>query len=287
LDSGLASSSRHYEIPKSLVGVLPAIMLQPQPGTSYTGRGATVLPIENDRFIATVTGPKACPPPVSESGFLDYAQSVGHRIVADLLSASVPLEPVRAYRNLSNRRRYLEDVALPCGFLTIGDALVAVEPTNSHGMANAALGACRLWQDAARSGLSSKLQKGVAEAAETGWQIATNLGSHNERGSRGAHLDPTPLEHRLSELMASAMLRSPELARDFFNTHMLTVQHTTNDLVGNLQAAMKLGLAPLTADEAVGQYSALAEWWLQLRMKASGLGSDEALKQGEESFATR
>lgn len=280
-DSGLASSSRHYEIPPDLVDELPAIILQPQIGASDPGRGATVFPIENNRFILTLTGPKASPPPVGEAGFREYAQSLGHGIVAELMAASVPVEPVRAYRNLTSRRRYLEQAILPRGFLAIGDALVAVQPGNSHGMANAALGARRLQQDISRFGLDTDLQTGVAEAAETGWQMATEPYARQGSSTKGTGRALTPLEQRIAERIEAATPRSPELAKDFFRAHMLIPQGPTRGMSDRLQVAMKAAEAPLGADEAIKQYPALEKWWCQRASRPAAQVTDDSRRHPE------
>lgn len=262
VDSGLASSSRLYEIPKELIGDLPAIIIQPQIGEFASERGGTVFPVENHRFIATLIGPKASPPPAHETDFLDYAKSVGHTLVGELMAASIPVEPVRAYRNLTSRRRYLELATLPCGFLAVGDALVAVAPSNSHGMANAALGVCRLQQDLSRSGIHVDLQAGVAEAAETGWQMATERHVRRVASARFDLPTKTSLEDSIAERIKAATPRSSKLASEFFRAHMLIPQIPMTNISDRLNAAMEVG-APLSAEEAIKQFPVLSKWWCQ------------------------
>jgi 2-polyprenyl-6-methoxyphenol hydroxylase-like FAD-dependent oxidoreductase len=284
-DSGLASSSRHYWVPAGLSGKMPAIILQPQCSTIDPGRGATLYPIENNKFVVTLTGPKSSAPPVSDAGFLDYAQSLGHGIIADLLFASVPVEPVRAYRNLTNRRRYLEHCKLPRGFLAIGDALVAVEPRNSHGMASAALGACRLQHEIAQSGLDTDLQAGVAEAAETAWQMATDPTARLGLSLAGTGEPLCSLEGRILERIEAATPLSPSLAKSFFGAQMLTAQDPSRSMLGELQTAMKVVETPLSAEEAIEQYPALATWRGQLTEVTATVEADGQAR-GTEAFLT-
>ncbi|MCX4782622.1 NAD(P)/FAD-dependent oxidoreductase [Streptomyces sp. NBC_01264] len=177
VDPGLAYSTRIYRAPPALAADLPAIMVHPRPERGRPGYGATLFPIEDGRWIFTLTGTRAARPPSDEPGFTQCARSLRSPIAAELLAAAEPLGAVRPFRATANRRRYFERLPLPEGFLVIGDALTAVNPVYSHGMSVALLGALRLDRElgerGARPSVLPAVQAAVAEAASESWRMAT------------------------------------------------------------------------------------------------------------------
>ena len=101
------------------------------------------------------------------------------RLVADLIAGARPVSPIRAYRDLANRRRYYERAALPERLVIIGDAATRLNPTYATGMSVAAQSTVALRDELARVGLTPKLSgKAQARIAKVGngpWQMALGL----------------------------------------------------------------------------------------------------------------
>ncbi|MEV1201254.1 NAD(P)/FAD-dependent oxidoreductase, partial [Microbispora rosea] len=174
--TGLAYATRLYRAPVDLAATIPAIMLHPGTEKGRPARGATLFPVEDGRWIVTLTGTRGGEPPTDEQGYAAFARSLRHPIVADLMAEATPLGVVRPYRDTVNRRRFFERARLPAGFAVVGDAAVAVNPIHSHGMSVAALGALRLREELARHGIGPSLfaglQAALAEEAERSWRMA-------------------------------------------------------------------------------------------------------------------
>jgi hypothetical protein len=125
------------------------------------------------------------------------------------------------------------------------------------------------------------LQTGVAEAAETGWQMATEPHAWQESFTKCNGRAPTPLEESIAERIRTATPRSPLLAKDFFRAHMLTPRSPTTDMSVRLKAAMNVADAPLHADEAIKQYPALSKWWSQRASRQAAIATDNARRPPE------
>lgn len=177
VDSGLAYSTQVYQAPPELAAAIPAIMLHPRPVPGQPDQGATLYPVEDGRWVVTLTGTRGGEPPGSEAGFPEFARSLRNPVVAELMAAATPVGRVRPYRATSNRRRFFEHGRLPAGFLVIGDALVAVNPIYSHGLSVAALSALRLDRELEQRGAEPAgfpaLQTAMAAEADRSWRMAT------------------------------------------------------------------------------------------------------------------
>ncbi|GIH67935.1 NAD(P)/FAD-dependent oxidoreductase [Sphaerimonospora thailandensis] len=283
VSSGLTYSTRVYQAPPELAAEIPAIMLHPhaakgrpaqrQPAQRQPAQGATLFPIENDRWVVTLTGTRGGEPPTDERGFLDFARSLRDPIVADLLAAATPVGGIRPYRDTSNRRRFFERAHLPVGFAAIGDAAVAVNPVHSHGMSVAALSALRLDRELTRHGIGpslfAELPAALAAEAETSWRMAVEQDGervHDEGARQG---EATPFEHRIRTRMAQAVLSSPELAAELFRAQTLISTDGEQDRSAVFRAMSGQPDRLLTTQEAIMQHPGLSAWWLSRRASAT------------------
>jgi 2-polyprenyl-6-methoxyphenol hydroxylase-like FAD-dependent oxidoreductase len=216
IDPGLAYSTRLCQGPAGMAAELPAIMLNPRPGE----HGATLLPIEDDRWIVTLTGTRGHEPPVTDQGFTSAAYALGVPIIAELMAAAKPIGPIRPYRATANRRRYYERAPRIEGLLVLGDALLATNPVFSHGLTVAALSALRLGDP--------DPQAAVAAVAEASWRMAT--------GAVHVPFGPPVLGHAAAFFAAQTLMPPPPV---------------TAVRGGRLPP-------PLTTDEAIAQYPGLA-----------------------------
>ncbi|MBT2452281.1 FAD-dependent monooxygenase [Streptomyces sp. ISL-43] len=272
VDSGQAYSTRIYRAPAGLAADIPAVMVHPRPENGRPGYGATVFPIEDSRWIFTLTGTRAAAPPTDERGFTDCARSLRSPIVAELLGAAEPLGGVRPYRATANRRRFYERGPMPDGFLVVGDALTAVNPVYSHGMSVALLSAVCVDRELARRGAEPaalpELQAAVAQVASGSWKTATD----QDRVRAGANGSVSAAGHRMRARVSKAVLSSPALMTQLFRSQTLVPALVPVPVPERAAAAPTLlpgpsagSNPPLTTDEAVAQFPGLREWWFSGR----------------------
>lgn len=263
LDSGLAYATRIYRAPADLAAQIPAIMLHPG-GAKGPARGATLFPVEDGRWIVTLTGTRGGHPPVDEAGFAAFAHGLRSDVVARLMARAEPLGPVRPYRDTANRRRFYEQAEMPEGLLVVGDALIAVNPVHSHGMSIAAISALRLRERLARDGASPalfpQLQAVVAAEAERSWLMATAA----DRSRTRAPDERTPYARRVQESAARRRLNGRALMSELFRAQTLLPPDPTSG-PERLRELATGSDRLLTEDEAIGQYPELADWWAQER----------------------
>ncbi|MFB6613929.1 NAD(P)/FAD-dependent oxidoreductase [Streptomyces sp. NPDC056367] len=270
VDPGLAYSTRIYRAPSGLAAGIPAVMLHPGTEGGGPAHGATLFPVEDGRWIVTLTGTREATPPTDERGFTECVRSLRSPVVAELLAAAEPLGGVRPFRATANRRRYFERRPRTDGFLVVGDALTAVNPVHSHGMSVALLSALRLdraWAEhgAKPSGLPA-LQAAVAEVADTSWRMATEQ-DRARAGSGGrppAASAGSAAGQQMRARMARALLTSPALMSRLFRTQTLVPAQGAGD-PPTPRGPSAHPDPPLGTDEAVAQFPALSEWWFSGR----------------------
>lgn len=264
VDPGLAYSTRIYRAPPGLAAGLPAIMVHPRPSSGRPGYGATLFPIEDGRWIFTLTGTRAARPPADEPGFTACARSLRSPIAAELLAAAEPLGGVRPFRATANRRRFFERLPLPEGFLVVGDALTAVNPVYSHGMSVALLGAVRLDRElterGAGPGVLPAVQAAVAEVASESWRMATEQDRVRAvaEGPGAAPLPVSAAGQRMRARVSQAVLSSPALMTRLFRAQTLAPSPTP-------VPAGPCAAPPRNTDEAVAQFPGLRDWWFSER----------------------
>ncbi|MFE9560581.1 NAD(P)/FAD-dependent oxidoreductase [Streptomyces sp. NPDC006487] len=269
VDPGLAYSTRIYRAPPGLTAGLPAIMLHPRPDNGRPGYGATLFPIEDGRWIFTLTGTRAARPPVDEPGFTDCARSLRSPIASELLAAAEPIGAVRPFRATANRRRFFERLSLPEGFLVVGDALTAVNPVYSHGMSVALLGAVRLDRELAERGAKPSVlpvvQAAVADVARESWRMATEqdrVRAVAEGSATGSAERPVSVAgQRMRARVSQAVLSSEVLTTRLFRVQTLVPPPPASAM----RSAGPIAAPPLDTDEAVAQFPGLRDWRLSQR----------------------
>jgi len=160
VDAGIRYATRIYQPPAELVDAFPAVCVQPDPVAAP--HGGVVLPIEDGRWIVSLTGMRGHEPPTDEAGFACFAGGLRHRLIADLIAAAQPQGPIRGYAAPPNRLRRFGEVP---GFVAIGDAVCTFNPLYGHGMTVAALSALAL-RDHGR-------QQDVDKVNSDAWALAT------------------------------------------------------------------------------------------------------------------
>ncbi|MEV6420799.1 FAD-dependent monooxygenase [Streptomyces sp. NPDC051662] len=175
LDSGLAYASRLYHAPESTDGTdCPGYYFVPGRDQPY---GAVALPVENGRYLVTLSGLRGCEPPSDEAAFTEFTALLPHPVLHDWLLKARPDSAVHAFRSTASvRRRYDLRGRRPAGFLAIGDALCSFNPVYGQGMTVAALGALALRDalaDPRRAPTTRRVQRALLGAARQSWDIAS------------------------------------------------------------------------------------------------------------------
>ncbi len=180
VDSGLAYASRLYRAPEAARLGFPVVNVQADPRGGGPGRAGVLLPIEDGRWLVTLSGTRGGEPPTDSAEFIRFArEELRHPVIADLLAGAEPLTDISFTRTTTNRRHYYERMpAWPENFAVLGDALAAYNPIYGHGMSVAAQSAVALRDVIRRQGwgtpgLSCRVQKAVARPVAAAWDLAT------------------------------------------------------------------------------------------------------------------
>ncbi|MCX4976478.1 NAD(P)/FAD-dependent oxidoreductase [Streptomyces sp. NBC_00620] len=180
VNSGLAYASRMYRAPEAARSGFPVINVMAAPDEGRPGRSGVLMPIENGRWLVTLTGTRGGEPSADEGDFERFAtEELRHPVIGELIAGAEPLPGVAFTRSTGNRRYYYErSRPWPDGFAVVGDALAAYNPVYGHGMSVAAQSAVALRQVIRRRGwgtpgLARAAQKAVARPVNAAWDLAT------------------------------------------------------------------------------------------------------------------
>nr|WTB28341.1 hypothetical protein OG781_01025 [Streptomyces sp. NBC_00830]WTB35741.1 hypothetical protein OG781_45555 [Streptomyces sp. NBC_00830] len=263
VDTGMTYATRLYRMPEEAGDDCPALLIQPEAGTGRPGRGATLFPVEDGRWIVTLCGTRGAEPPTDDDGYLEFAAGLRHPMISRLIAAAEPLDVIRPYRGTVNRRRHFERLPLPDGFVAVGDAVAAMNPVYAHGMSVAALGAKTLADEARRrgctEGLSTAAQAGIAAVTELPWGMASGQDmAYPDVTTNVTPTPPSPEEAAFHQRMGELALTEPAVANAVFGMYTLAVspeQMVTPEVGEALQNGATR--APLSAQEAIAQFPQL------------------------------
>ncbi|MCF3131305.1 FAD-dependent oxidoreductase [Streptomyces olivochromogenes] len=178
VDSGLVYASRLYLAPDQARDGFPIVNVQADPRAGVPGRSGWLVPIENGRWIATLSGTRGGEPSADNDDFIRFARDLPHPVIGDLLDNAEPLSDVSVTRATLNRRYLYERMPVwPESFVVVGDALAAFNPIYGQGLAAAAQ-SVRILRDVIRrqgwgsTGLSRRVQKAVARPVRAAWDLA-------------------------------------------------------------------------------------------------------------------
>ncbi|TJZ56951.1 hydroxylase [Streptomyces piniterrae] len=175
VDAGLAYATRMYR-PSDPAGAPDAGVNIP--GWPECPRGGAYLPVEDGKWLLTLSGVRGHHPPTDAAEFTEFSATIGDPYVRELLAHAEPISPVHGFRDTANRRRHFErSGAVPEGFLVLGDANCTFNPVYGQGMSVAALSALavRRTLDAdggLRPGTAAEAQRAVARASDPAWVAA-------------------------------------------------------------------------------------------------------------------
>lgn len=179
VNAHLGYATRRYREPKDFQAPWKVMLINHNPPEQT--RLGYLARIEGGEWIATLGGYEADFPPIDERGFLDFARSLRHPSFYEAIASAEPISPIYAYRATKNRLRHYEKIALPNGFIVLGDAVCSLCPVYGQGMTVSALSALVLqrWLNRAHSSFlskklsSSSFQKKLAKSNSAHWNLAT------------------------------------------------------------------------------------------------------------------
>ncbi|MEU9098468.1 FAD-dependent monooxygenase [Streptomyces sp. NPDC048361] len=231
VDSGLAYASRIFRAPPGAED-FPLVNVQADAGLPIPGRTATIVPIEGERWLVTLSGTRGGRPTGCAEEFEAFARSVRHPVVGELIGPLHPLTDVVVTRSTVSRRTYFERVrSWPEGFVVLGDAVATYNPVYGHGLSVAAQGAVALRAHLAARGLTAPglaggVQRAVARPVALAWQLAVGQdvlypGATGPRPGRAA-----TLARRYVERLLLTAAGHPGAARALFDVMTLSAPRT-------------------------------------------------------------
>jgi 2-polyprenyl-6-methoxyphenol hydroxylase-like FAD-dependent oxidoreductase len=164
-------------------------------------RGGLMLPLEGNRWMATIGGRHGDVPTGDAEGFLTYARALRTPTIYNAISHAKRLGGVARYGFPESVRRHFERLEVfPRGLLPIGDAICRFNPVYGQGMSVAALEACllkRLLEDLGKvsnpiAALAPIFFAEVQTLIETPWSVAIlDFVFPDTRGQRPADFETT------------------------------------------------------------------------------------------------
>ncbi|URN18383.1 MULTISPECIES: NAD(P)/FAD-dependent oxidoreductase [Streptomyces] len=219
VDTGLAYATRIYRHDRHGDRTdAGGYFVVPHPGQPYSG---VALPMEDGRFLVTLSGLRGQEPPGDGAAFEEYAGRLPHPVLRDWMAEAEPVSPVYGFRDTANvRRRYDRPGRRPAGFLAVGDALCTVNPIYGQGMSTAAMAAVALRDalaDRRRTPTTLRVQRALLRASRQAWDMSAGADKAMP-GAAGSAARPTPLDRPVGWYLARVQRRSghvPEVGAVF------------------------------------------------------------------------
>lgn len=177
VNAGVAYATRLYRAPGDAADAFPIVNVQANPAKA-PGRGGIILPVEDGRWIVTLSGTRGGEPTADADAFTDFALTLGDPVIGELIKDAEPLGGVTTTRSTANRRRYYEKMRpWPDGFTVLGDAIAGYNPVYGHGVtvaAQCALAVRAVLRSAALTapGTARRLQRAAARPVGAAWSLA-------------------------------------------------------------------------------------------------------------------
>ncbi|MFJ5991188.1 NAD(P)/FAD-dependent oxidoreductase [Lentzea sp. NPDC092896] len=205
VDSGLAYATRIFQAPPTASSGFPIVNVQANPRDPHPGCTATLLPIEDGKWLVTLSGTRGGEPSTDESEFVGFARSVRNPVVGELIASAEPLSPVYGSHSTANRRMFFERLkSWPSGLLALGDSVATYNPVYGHGMSIAAQSAQALDAGLAAGHSAQQIQRGIGKVVDGAWAMATN----QDILYPGAVGKPLPLAGRVLQRYVDRLVRT-------------------------------------------------------------------------------
>ncbi len=168
----LGYATRRYKKPSGLTQDWKVMLISQEP--PHGKRLGYLASIEGEELIATLGGYGGDFPPLDDRGFLEFASSLPSNKFYETIKNAEPVSPIYAHRATANRQRHYEQIDLPNGFVTLGDAVCALCPVYGQGMTVSALSAMVLKEWLEKDNLiPGNFQKSLAKSNNYHWMVAT------------------------------------------------------------------------------------------------------------------
>lgn len=180
VDSGLVYATRIFEAPAGAHEMgFPIVNVQSDPRVYAPGQTATIVPIENGQWQATLSGTRGGQPTGDPEQFIPFAKGLRDPVVGELLVGRKPLTDIAVTQGTANRRVYFEKADLPDGFFAVGDSVATFNPLYGQGMTVAAQGllavrALLRAQGLAHPSFGREAQRALVPQVSTAWELATS-----------------------------------------------------------------------------------------------------------------
>ncbi|MGW0914421.1 FAD-dependent oxidoreductase [Streptomyces sp. NPDC002784] len=179
VDSGITYSTRVYRAPERAAARFPMVSVYADYRSGVPGRSGLILPIEDGRWIVTLSGTRGAEPPTDEAGFTAFAEGLRHPLVGEVLATAEPDGPVRGSRSTANRRIHYDRLERwPDNLVVLGDAFAAFNPVYGHGMSSAARAVAvldrTLRRQLGKPELAATVMRGIATAIDDPWILAAS-----------------------------------------------------------------------------------------------------------------
>lgn len=232
VDSGLVYATRLFRAPGRAADRFPVVNVQAETRSGRPGQTAALLPVEDGRWLVTLSGTRGGEPTGDADRFVDFARRMRHPVVGDLVAGAEPLGPVHVTRTTANRRNHFAELpSWPVGFVVAGDAVASFNPVYGHGMTVAARAALALRGALAEHGtahpaVAVATQHAIARLTREAWDLATGTDIHfpGTRGRRPSLVDRVAHWYT-NRLLATAATR-PDVARAVVEVFTLSAPAT-------------------------------------------------------------
>lgn len=230
VDASIGYASRFYRPSPDFKYDWKAVQMYPRP--PYL-RGGGIYPVEENLWHVGLIGINGDYPPTDEIGFLEFSKTLPGLEIYEAIKFAEPVSKIYSYRQTKNRLYHYEKLSqMPNGFITLGDAVCALNPVYGQGITVAALSALTLddllqaekYKKNKLAGFSIQFQKSLAKVIATPWLLAT-LEDFNWSDTKG--IKPQPwfiyilIQRYMSKLLQKAA-KQPEMCQSFAEVmHML------------------------------------------------------------------
>ncbi|MCP3799720.1 hypothetical protein NLX83_10665 [Allokutzneria sp. A3M-2-11 16] len=192
VDPGLVYVTKVFRALPGAENTFPSVLISSAPASETPSGGALLLPVEDGRWMLTVTCRRGVAPPSDDAAFDAFARGLGNPLIDTIIDRAEPLSRLYRYDLTNNRRRHFDRLRpAPEGFVAIGDAHCSFNPVYGHGMTVAMFGALALHGVLAQQGIAPSTarlaQKAVARVTNPVWSMARRY-DIRFRGTRGTNV---------------------------------------------------------------------------------------------------